>query len=208
MEEVLDRDETLDTEIEQLTDREVFTEIWTQPRRVFRFIHATDYQKYWYLLVALAGIVRSLDSFTNTQPSLGKLLVRVAIGAALGWLGIYITAAIIGWIAGIFKGKGTTSDMYRCVVYAYLPLSVLVPVLILVEAATITGFFDFASTSTLILAWVIQGIVMIATAYFIVLLIVATEVVQGIKTWQAAVTVIVPVALMTAGAFALVFNAF
>jgi hypothetical protein len=48
--------------------------------------------------------------------------------------------------------------------------------------------------------------VLIGTVYFIVLLVVATSVVHQIKTWQAAVTVVVPVVLLTAGAMALLFS--
>ena len=96
--------------------------------------------------------------------------------------------------------------MYRTVVYAYLPLSILVPVLLFNEVALITGWFNYANSAVLALVYVLQGIVLIGTVYFIVLLVVATSVVHQIKTWQAAVTVVVPVVLLTAGAMALLFS--
>lgn len=207
MEEVLDRDETLDTEIELLTDREVFTEIWTRPRRVFRFINATNYDRFWYPLVGLAGLTRAMDS-AGLANSLGSLMVRALIGVFLGWLAVYIGAAILNLISKIFSGKGSTNEMYRSMVYAYLPLSILAPFMLLYKAVELSHSLDHENTIALAFSTVFELLVLAATVYFIALLSVATSVVQRIALWKASIAVIVPVAILILGVLALIFAGF
>lgn len=205
MEEVLDRDETLDAEIEHLTDREVFTEIWTRPRRVFRFINATNYDRFWYPLVGLAGLSRAMDS-ANMANSLGSLMVRALIGVFLGWLAVYIGAAILNLICKIFSGKGDTNEMYRSMVYAYLPLSIFAPFTLLYKAADISQSLDLENSIVFAFSTVFELLLLAATVYFFALLCVATSVVQRIPLWKAAIAVIVPVAILIFGLLALIFG--
>ena len=44
-----------------LSEKEIFTKIWTSPRLVFSFIKKTDYTRHLYLLAFLVGITRALD---------------------------------------------------------------------------------------------------------------------------------------------------
>ena len=57
MEEVLEDK----SEIDQLSDKEIFTKIWTSPRQVFKFINDNSYDKYVTVLLILSGISRSFD---------------------------------------------------------------------------------------------------------------------------------------------------
>ncbi len=210
MEEVLDRDETLDAEIEQLTDREVFTEIWTRPRRVFRFINATEYQAFWYILVAMAGVARTFDGFEFLSNTTGSVLIKVGAGAALGWFGIYITAAVVSWISGQFGGKGNTSQMYRCFVYAYLPMALLAPVRVVFEVFLIqSGFYDsllsitgeFDNSYWFVGSVALGAASLAALLYSVVLLVVATSEIQRISLTKSTISVIIPLSLGVIASF-------
>lgn len=204
MEEVLDRDETLDAEIEHLTDREVFTEIWTRPKRVFRFINATEYKAFWYILVAMAGVARTFDGFDFLSNTTGAVLIKVGAGAALGWFGIYITAAVVSWISGQFGGEGNTNQMYRCFVYAYLPMSLFMPVRVIFEIMLInSGFYDSLyayggdfDTSYWVVGSVALGVASLAAlSYTVVLLVVATSEIQRISLTKSVISVLIPLSL-------------
>ena len=45
---------------ENLTDKQIFTQIWKSPRKVFRYINDNQYDRYVYLLLAIAGISMAL----------------------------------------------------------------------------------------------------------------------------------------------------
>ncbi|MEZ4849771.1 MAG: hypothetical protein R3B93_14385 [Bacteroidia bacterium] len=42
------------------SDKEIFTKIWTSPRRVFQYLEENDYDKFVTSLLALAGIYQDL----------------------------------------------------------------------------------------------------------------------------------------------------
>jgi hypothetical protein len=44
-----------------LTDKDIFTKIWTSPRQVFKYINDNYYDKYLTVLLFLAGISRSFS---------------------------------------------------------------------------------------------------------------------------------------------------
>ena len=90
----------LDNEYQQkentlhLRDKEVFTEIWTAPKRVFTYINQVNYRKHMVLLLVLAGIFRAFDQavMKNTGDSmslLAILLINVIGGAAGGLILAY-----------------------------------------------------------------------------------------------------------------------
>jgi hypothetical protein len=44
-----------------ISDKKIFTKIWTSPRAVFRFLNIYKYDKNVTLLLILAGITRTFD---------------------------------------------------------------------------------------------------------------------------------------------------
>ncbi|WP_424963423.1 hypothetical protein [Ekhidna sp.] len=49
-------------EFVSLSDRQIFTLIWTQPRVVFRYLEEHSYDKFLYTLLILAGISSALNN--------------------------------------------------------------------------------------------------------------------------------------------------
>jgi hypothetical protein len=72
-----------------LTDKEIFTDIWLSPRKVFKFINDQQHDRYVYLLLALAGISNAFDRAVNKdlgdKMSLwGIIMLCVVLGGLLG----------------------------------------------------------------------------------------------------------------------------
>lgn len=170
--------ETAEIQFEQpLTDREIFTEIWGQPRKVFRYLVHSGYNKYQAPLFVLAGIARSLNRAANKnmgdQMELVTILgVAILIGGALGWLAYYIYAALLSWTGGWVKGQGSTSEIFRVSAYALIPL--VVSLVFMVPQIAIYGKALFQAESE----WGETGMLTMLVFYTSVVL----EVVLGIWT--------------------------
>lgn len=119
-----------------LTDKEIFSKIWTSPREVFKFINDKHYDKYVNLLLVLAGISRAFDRASmkdmGDKMSIWAILgLCIIIGGLLGWISYYIYAALLSWTGKWLKGKGDTTSILRILSYAMTPaiiaLSFLIP---------------------------------------------------------------------------------
>jgi len=113
-------------EIVNLTDKEIFTKIWTSPRFVFKFINDNKYDKYVYILLFFAGISKAFDRAIlkdmGDRTSLWMILgVCIVIGGLLGWISYYIYAALLSWTGKWLNGKGDTSSILRMLAYALTP---------------------------------------------------------------------------------------
>lgn len=111
---------------EALSDQDVFTKIWTQPRKVFKFINDTQYEKYFYILLFFAGVVRALDraSTKNTGDDSSLFFILffgVVLGGAFGWISYFIYAALTSWTGKWLDGAGDTTSIFRMMAYALLP---------------------------------------------------------------------------------------
>ncbi len=53
------QDPEIDIKEPYLTDEDVFSSIWFNPRKVFSFINRYNYNKYIYLLLVLAGVANA-----------------------------------------------------------------------------------------------------------------------------------------------------
>jgi hypothetical protein len=121
MENLLDHD----NEDSNLTEKDLFTKIWTSPRQVFRFINDNRYDKYVTILLVLSGISRAFDraSLKNMgdMMSIWAILgVCIIIGGLLGWVSYYIYAALLSWTGKWLNGQGDTSSILRILSYAML----------------------------------------------------------------------------------------
>jgi len=109
-----------------LTDKEVFTKIWTSPRMVFKYINDNKYDKYVNILLFFAGISRAFDRASlkdmGDRTSLLVILsVCIVLGGLLGWISYYIYAALLSWTGKWLNGKGDTSSILRMLAYALTP---------------------------------------------------------------------------------------
>lgn len=109
-----------------LSDREIFTKIWTSPRRVFKYINDNQYDKYVTVLLIFSGISRAFDraSMRNMGDDLslwGIIGICVVFGGLLGWLSYYFYAALVSWTGKWLNGQGNTTSILRILSYAMLP---------------------------------------------------------------------------------------
>lgn len=131
MEDVLENN----PEVDQLSDKDIFTKIWTSPRQVFKFINDNSYNKYVTLLLILSGISRSFDqaSLKNLGDSMSLweiLAISIIGGGLLGWISFYIYASLVSWTGKWLDGQGNTNSIFRMLAFSMLPSIVALVLLI------------------------------------------------------------------------------
>jgi len=119
-------EETISSEEIKLSDNEIFTKIWFKPRMVFKYINDSQYDKYVYVLLILAGIMKSFDRAVdkNMGDNLSLIFVIsicILLGGLLGWISYYIYTALISWTGKWLDGKGDTKSLLRMTSYAMIP---------------------------------------------------------------------------------------
>jgi len=119
-------EETIASEEIKLSDNEIFTKIWFKPRMVFKYINDNQYDKYVYVLLILAGIMKSFDRAAdkNMGDNLSLIFVIsicILLGGLLGWISYYIYTALISWTGKWLDGKGDTKSLLRMTSYAMIP---------------------------------------------------------------------------------------
>lgn len=110
----------------RLTDKEVFTKIWSSPRQIFKFINDKNYDQYMILLLLLSGISRSFDrasmnNMGDTMSIWAIVGICIVAGGLFGWLSYYIYAALMSWTGKWLNAKGDTDSILRMLSYAMLP---------------------------------------------------------------------------------------
>lgn len=160
------------------------------------FIKHVDYNRYFVLLVAMAGAHRLLTggyAVFETAPPLWRLLLKASIGAALGWMLYFIISAIWSWVGTLFKGKGNHRDMYTCLIYALLPsivsLIVLFPVYLVAAVGGIESWSPSLATSV---DFLIDGVLLISGIWSLVNVVTAIAVVHEFSIGKAILTFLFP----------------
>lgn len=115
-----------ESNINSISEEDIFTKIWTSPREVFKFINSYKYNKYATLLLILAGISRTFDraSMNNMGDNFsiwGIVAFCIVIGTIFGWITYYLYAALISWTGKWINGKGNTDSILRILSYALIP---------------------------------------------------------------------------------------
>lgn len=110
----------------RLTDKDVFTKIWSSPRQIFKFINDKNYDQYMILLLLLSGISRSFDrasmnNMGDTMSIWAIVGICIVAGGLFGWLSYYIYAALMSWTGKWLNAKGDTESILRMLSYAMLP---------------------------------------------------------------------------------------
>ena len=145
-----------------LTDTEIFTKMWTEPRRVLKYINETKYEKYFYIILFLAGVSGAFDraaikNMGENVSLLGIIAGCVLLGGFLGWLSYYIYAALLSWTGKWLDGKGNTDSIYRILAYAMFPS--VVSLLFLVPQIAVYGIDLFRQNGDLVNAGVFGNII-------------------------------------------------
>lgn len=202
MEEALDY-EHQEKEI-NLTDTEVFSKIWLEPRMVFKFINNTGYEKYMPLLLVLAGISRAFDkavekNMGDNTSLLSLVLICLLVGGLVGWLSYYVYAGLVSWTGEWLKGEGDTASLVRMMAYASLPsvisLVFLFPQLAIygIELFKSDGDITSGDLAHKLMFWGTIALELILAVWAIVLIVVGTSEVQKLSIGKAILNLILPV---------------
>lgn len=199
----LDEDLISETENMELTDREIFTKIWTSPRLVFRYLNDTRYDKFVTFLLVLAGISKafgraSLKNMGDDLPLIGVLSICIILGGLLGWIFYYIYAALLSWTGTWLNGKGDADSLLRMISHAMIPM--IVSLILLIPQISVFGNEIFQSDSNIYGTGMAATIMYYFTSYLgialsiwtIVLLVIGISEVQKISVWESILNMILP----------------
>jgi hypothetical protein len=109
-----------------LTDKEVFTKIWTSPKMVFKYIIDSQYEKHKIALIVVIGIVSAFDRAVSNSLGESSNLFTIVMGATIagfifGWLTLYLYSAAINWTGKWLKGEGDTNSILSAMTYGLIP---------------------------------------------------------------------------------------
>jgi len=187
---------------EPLSDKEVFTKIWRNPRKVFEFIHQTSYEKYMIPLMILSGIAKNLDKVNNESRFL-ILVIIIAGGGLVGWLGFYFYSAFISWTGYLLKGKASAREIVRVLAYSSIPTMITI-VTILIQILFFRNFnfstenlFGINSDFTINIPTLFLQLVNLTLGIWsIVLSVVGISVVQDFSPGKAILNLILPILIL------------
>ena len=198
---------------ENLSDKEIFTKIWTSPRKVFKYIVDRKYEKYVVPLLILAGISNAFSQAINKNmgdnlPILCVILICIIAGSLFGWLSFYIYAALLSWTGKWLKGEGNTDSFLRIISYAMIPsivaMVLLIPQIGILGADLFKANSDFEGASAL--SMMVSGILLIVTGvlqiilgiWTIVLCVVGISEVQKFSVGKSILNMLMPGLLLLA----------
>ena len=200
----------------QLTDKQIFTKIWTSPRMVFKYINDNNYDKYVKILLVLAGIARAFDRAMmkdrgDDSSLLFIILSSIIIGGLLGWLTYYIYSGLISLTGDWLGGQGNTHSILRVFSYALIPS--IIALLIIVPQISVYGIELFKSNgnydgSDLIKYILLYGGVVMETIlglWTIVLVVIAISEVQKISIGYAILNLLLPILFIVVPIILIVF---
>ena len=189
---------------ESFTDQEIFVKIWTEPRRILRYINETKYEKFFYILLYLAGVSAAFDRATSKnlgdKTSVYAIIVGALIlGGFLGWISYYIYAALLNWTGKWLDAKGDTKAIYRILAYAMIPS--VVSLIFLVPQIAIFGNNIFKEDADLLHAGTIRTIVFWISVileitlgvFTIIFSVIGISEVQKLSIWKSILNLILPV---------------
>ncbi|MAW93625.1 MULTISPECIES: Yip1 family protein [unclassified Leeuwenhoekiella] len=195
---------TPDQNLEHFTDRELFTKIWIHPRKVFRFIEAKKYDKFVYILLVLAGIVRgfdrAIDKNLGDKFSLIAILgLGIIVGGLFGWISYYIYAALLSWTGKWIGGRTDTRALLRVLAYGSIPS--IIALIFFIPQIGIYGIELFRENGDLIEGTLIENMAfwgavfleMILAIWTLVLIIIGTAEVQNISIANAILNLLLPI---------------
>ena len=188
----------------QLSDKQIFTKIWTSCRIVFKFLDENHYDKFVTILLVLSGISRTFDraSIKNMgdQMSLGGVIATCIIaGGLLGWISYYLYAALLSWTGKWLKGQGNTKSILRMLAHAMIPT--IVALIFLIPQIIIYGNEVFKSEGDIVSAGLTSNIMVygsmilefILGVWTIILAVIGLSVVQKISIGKSILNLLLPI---------------
>lgn len=194
---------TPESENPEFTDKEIFTKIWTSPRLVFKYLNDNNYDKFVYVLLILAGITKTFErastkSMGDNLPLIAVLAICIVLGGLLGWISIYIYAALMSWTGKWLKGQGNTNSLVRMISYASIPS--ILGLILLIPQVAVFGNEIFQSDFnmyergmlSLIVFYFTIAIEIILAIWTIAIFIIGTSEVQKLSIGKSILNIILP----------------
>jgi hypothetical protein len=188
---------------EKISDKEIFTKIWTSPTEVFKYVVAKKYrQNFFVALLLLAGISNTFgQAFSRNMGDdislLGIFLFCIIFGALIGWVPFYIYAALMSWTGKWLKGKGNTNSILTVICFAMIPS--IVGLVLLIPQIGVLGNdlfkadnFESTDLGVRIFVMFIGILEAILLVWTIVLLIIGISVVQKISIGKSILNLLLP----------------
>lgn len=190
-----------------LSDKDIFTKIWTSPRNVFKYVNDKKYSKYELILLVFAGISRTFDqamskNWGDDLPLWGIILIAVIIGGLIGWVSLWMYSALISWTGKWLKGEGKTDSILRIISYAMIPsivaLVLLIPQIGIYGNELFKANGDFASAGHGAAIFVVcTGILaFLLSIWSFVLCIIGVSEVQNFSIGKSILNVLLPILVL------------
>lgn len=199
-----------------LSDKEIFTKIFTSPRMVFRYLENKNYDKFVRPLLILGGISNALDRAVskNLGDSLSLfaiLGIAIVAGALLGWISYYLYSALISWTGKWLNGKADTDSIVRMFAHAMIPtilaFLLLIPQLAFFGKGIFQSYFDIHSQGTLYTA-IYFGTVFLEVAlgvWTMVIFTIGVSEIQEFSILKAIANIILPLIIILVPIFLVIF---
>ena len=190
-----------------LSDKEIFTKIWTSPRKVLKYINDSSYDKYVTILIVLSGISRafsraSAKNYGDRMPLWEILWVCIILGGIGGWIFYRFYAALLSWSGVWLNGKGNTVSILRIISYAMIPS--VAALICLIPQIIIYGNEVFKSDGDMISAGLISNILVYLSVFLefvfgtwsIVLCVIGISEVQKFSIGSSILNLLMPILLL------------
>lgn len=190
-----------------ISEKDLFKKIILAPREAFRFINDYKYEKHLYILLFLAGIVRSFDKASSKNMgdnySIWAIIaIGVIVGGLFGWISYYIYAALISWSGKWMNGKGNTQSILRILAYALFPS--ILSLIILIPHIAIYGNDIFKSENGFYSSGLVDSIIYYSFTFIeiifgiwsVVLCVIGISEVQKLSISKSILNLILPVILV------------
>ncbi|MAE07440.1 MAG: hypothetical protein CL661_01620 [Bacteroidetes bacterium] len=211
---LMNENSNVENEILILSDKDIFTKIWTSPRLVFKYLNDNKYDNYVYILLFLAGITRAFDKASlkdmgDNQSLLAVVLISIILGGLFGWITFYIYAALMSWTGEWLDGKGDAKSLLRIISYGMLPS--IVALLLLIPQIALFGNEIFQSDIDITNSGLFSIIIYYLTTFSevvlgfwtLVLLVIGISEVQKTSIWKSILNMIFP-GLIIIGSIAII----
>lgn len=188
--------------------------IWTRPRATIRYLVAAQPTRYVLLLALISGLYQNLNGMNEQYLAQGfetwHLVVIAVLGAPItGWLGLYLSAAVLRWTGSWLDGRANVVSLRCAVAWAGIPaipllLCVIAQLVLLGDESFLSSPASLNESTSL---WTINAgidlIKLALTLWWTVILIKSIAQVQGFSAWRSLGNGLLSVVVMLFGFVAL-----
>ena len=190
----------------QISEKDIFIKLLTSPREAFKFINDFKYEKHLYILLFLAGMVRTFDRASTKNMgdnySIWTIIaICVIFGGFFGWITYYIYSALISWTGSWMNGKGNTQSVLRVFAYAFFP-SIFILILLIPQIAIYgnelfksdNDLYSLASMESIVL-YVILFVEFALGIWSLILCVIGISEVQKLSIGKSILNLLLPAIL-------------